>query len=236
MQCASVLGEQIGDKVMASTARDCLRRLERHHPDCAGNSQAAALAIIAGMSTNPQNDAKVILDNGVDAFSTFYGYYMLEALAQTGHMAEAQEMMKQYWGAMLDLGATTFWEDLSYPEVANAGRIDQIVPDGKYDIHADGGAYCYKGLRLSLCHGWASGPTSWLSRNVLGVKPLTPGCAQVEVKPTLGNLVNAEGDVPTPQGPIHVKAWKDKRGKTQCLVEAPEGVKVETDNSFRAQR
>ena len=102
----------------------------------------------------------------------FMGYYMLEALAKSGNYDEAMKMISEYWGAMLDLGATTFWEDFDYSKVAGAGRIDEIVPEGKYDIHADGGAYCYVGLRHSFCHGWASGPTIWLSSHVLGVEPV----------------------------------------------------------------
>lgn len=58
---------------------------------------------------------------------------------------------------MLDMGATTFWEDFDMDWMENAARIDQIVPAGKKDIHGDYGAYCYRGFRHSLCHGWASG-------------------------------------------------------------------------------
>jgi len=86
---------------------------------------------------------------------------------------------------MLDLGATTFWEDFNLEWTSNAARIDELVPAGKKDIHGDYGAYCYLGFRHSLCHGWASGPTAWLSQNVLGVKPLTPGCQRVRVAPQL---------------------------------------------------
>ena len=49
---------------------------------------------------------------------------------------------------MLDLGATTFWEDLNYSDLKKAGRIDEIVPSGKYDIHSMGGGFCYKGLSI----------------------------------------------------------------------------------------
>lgn len=102
----------------------------------------------------------MIARGGAEGFSTFYGYYMLEALAEGGLYDEALQIISNYWGAMLDLGATTFWEDLNYAHAAGAARIDEPVPAGKFDIHAESGAYCYKGLRHSLCHGWASGPHS----------------------------------------------------------------------------
>lgn len=95
--------------------------------------------------------------------------------------------------------------------------IDQIVPEGKESIHADYGNYCYKGLRHSLCHGWAAGPTAWLGQHVLGVTPLKPGFAEVRVQPVLADLEWAEGTFPTPKGNIHVRA---ERGKDP-VIDAP---------------
>lgn len=141
-------------------------------------------------------------------------------------MADAIGLVRDYWGAMIRLGATSFWESLNYADTKNAARIDELTPEGKYDIHKDGGEYCYVGLRQSLCHGWAAGPTPWLQRHVLGVRPVDPGCTTVEVKPELGSLDFAEGTVPTPKGPVKVSAHKDKGGKTVVAVSAPKGVKI----------
>ena len=52
--------------------------------------------------------------------------------------------------------------------------ITEITPEGTKDIHGDFGAYCYENFRHSLCHGWASGPTPWMSRHVLGVEVVSP--------------------------------------------------------------
>lgn len=226
MQAGQELAEVLGDDATAAVARDCVRRMEKVKVNPHDNKQAAALGIIAGRSADPGKDIKIIERGGADGFSTFYGYYMLEALASQGLHAEAMKMIKDYWGAMLDLGATTFWEDLKYSDVANAARIDEPVPAGKRDIHADGGDYCYKGLRLSLCHGWASGPTSWLSRHVLGFRPLEAGCATLEVNPQLGDLDWAKGSIPTPKGVISVEVSKGADGKPVCHVMAPKGVNV----------
>lgn len=81
---------------------------------------------------------------------------MLEALAKDGKYQEAMEIISDYWGAMLDLGATTFWENFTYQERINAVGIDELPDPTRFNIHADGGAHCYIGLRASLCHGWAS--------------------------------------------------------------------------------
>lgn len=60
-------------------------------------------------------------------------------------------------GAMLDWGATTFWEDFDLRWTKNACRIDQLPAPGQEDIHGDRGAHCYVGFRHSLCHGWSAG-------------------------------------------------------------------------------
>lgn len=226
MNAAADIARFMNDSELASLAASTLKRMDKVKVDTHNNKQAAAMAVISGCSANPAKDAKIILDKGADGFSTFYGYYMLDALAATGHKDKAMEIMKDYWGAMIDLGATTFWEDLKYSDVANAARIDEIVPEGKYDIHSGGGAYCYKGLRLSLCHGWASGPTSWLTRHILGVRPTAPGCAEIEVDPYLGNLAYVRGTFPTPKGVVTVDVTRDASGKPICNVTAPAGIKV----------
>lgn len=86
---------------------------------------------IAGLMS-PQKACKdVISVGGAEGFSTFYGYYMLQALAQSGEYQQALDIIRQFWGGMLDLGATTFWEDFNLDWAQNAGRLDEFVPEGK---------------------------------------------------------------------------------------------------------
>jgi hypothetical protein len=98
------------------------------------------------------------------------------------------------------------------------------VPEGKKDLHGDFGAHCYVGFRHSLCHGWAAGPTAWLSHNVLGVQPLAAGCAQVRIAPQLGNLKWVEGTYPTPKGPIRVRHDQQADGSIVSKIELPPGI------------
>jgi len=63
---------------------------------------------------------------------------------------------------------------------------------------------------LSLSHGWSTGPTSFLTETILGVRPTGAGFKIVEIAPHLGDLTWAEGDVPTPNGLIHVRV--DRKG------------------------
>ena len=150
-----------------------------------------------------------------------------QGAAKAGHTAEALDDLRQYYGAMLKLGATTFWEDFNLEWIDEAGGWDGIapindfVPEGKRDIHGDYGAYCYTGLRHSLCHGWSSGPVTFLTRHILGVKILEAGCKKLEIKPNLCGLEYVKGTYPTPLGIVSIYADKDG-----VKIDAPDGIEI----------
>ena len=224
LEAGAEMAEWLGKDYLQKECTAVAQQLRTYVPDAVGNSQAAALLAIQGMM-DPEEASAIILGNGPEKFTSFMGYYLLEALAKGGHYTEAMRLISDYWGRMLDLGATTFWEDFNYVDAKNAARIDEIVPEGKFDIHADGGAWCYVGLRHSFCHGWASGPTAWLSRHVLGVVPVEPGFRKVLIDPNLGDLEWAEGTFPTPYGLIEVRHRKNPDGSVSSEVKLPKGVK-----------
>ena len=192
----------------------------------AGDKQAAALLTIAGVLDPQTANSQCLAVDGAKGFSTFYGYYMLRAMAMAGNYQGALDVIRTYWGAMLDLGATTFWEDFNMEWLPNAARIDELVPAGKKDIHGDYGAYCYQGFRHSLCHGWASGPTSWLSEFVLGVQVVEPGCRTIRITPHLGDLQWVEGSFPTPYGDIQIRHEKEANGNIKSQIEAPKEIRI----------
>ena len=127
---------------------------------------------------------------------------------------------------MLDLGSTTFWEDFNINWMKNAARIDELVPAGKVDVHKTYGGYCYMKFRHSLCHGWASGPTAWMSRYVLGIEIAEPGCKAVRIVPHLGDLQWAEGSFPTPYGVIKVRHTKKSDGTIDTELSCPKEITV----------
>ncbi|MCP5525277.1 MAG: alpha-L-rhamnosidase [Verrucomicrobiales bacterium] len=218
------LSDTLGDPQTAGLCREAVVRLRRHQPESSGRKSPAALLALAG-ARDPEAVARnVLAAGGPRDLSTFYGFYVLEALAAAGEIDRAIAFIQTYWGAMLDLGATTFWEDFNLEWMTNAGRIDELVPPGRKDIHGDCGAHCYVGFRHSLCHGWASGPTAWLSRHVLGIRPLEPGCRRLLVAPNLGPLAWAEGSYPTPSGPVRVRHEKQADGTIRSEVDAPAGI------------
>ena len=221
------LMDVLGDDRRADLCREAAARARRVVPEVAGSKSGAALQVLAGMRDPAATARDVLLRDGARGVSTFYGLYVLEALAAAGEIEAALDLIRTYWGGMLDLGATTFWEDFDLAWTGNVGRIDELVPPDRQDIHGDFGGYCYEGFRHSLCHGWASGPTSWLSRHVLGVTPLDPGFTRARVAPRLGSLAWAEGACPTPHGPIHVRHERQPDGGVASTVRAPEGIVIE---------
>ena len=138
----------------------------------------------------------VILDDEVMKIQTPYmRFYELEALCSLGLQERVMKEMKSYWGDMLRLGATSFWE-LYNPEDTGVGH---------YAMY--GRAY-----GKSLCHAWGASPVYLLGKYYLGVVPTKPGFAAYEVRPNRGGLAWMEGDVPAPFGKIHVRA--DEKGVT----------------------
>lgn len=131
----------------------------------------------------------------------FMEYWMLAAWFEAGLAREALAEMRSYWGQMLRNGATTTWElvDRRVP------GMDRIVVGGR-----------------SHCHGWSAGPAHLLPAYVLGITPTVPGFAEVAIRPRLGDLQWAEGEVPTPLGVIRAR-W-NAGPRLTGEVELPAGV------------
>ena len=216
----------LDDTKTAKLCQISVEKLKKHVPDMAGSKQAAALLSISGLVPAEKANDEVLAKDGVHKISTFYGYYMLIGRALAGDYQGALDNIREYWGAMLNLGATTFWEDFDIAWMENAGRIDEIASEGKVDVHKAYGKYCYEQFRHSFCHGWASGPTSWLSQYVLGVNVLEPGCKKIELKPNLGDLEWAKGTFPTPYGVVEIEHRKNAKGEIKTTFKAPPQVRV----------
>ncbi|MCI8388333.1 MAG: alpha-L-rhamnosidase [Clostridiales bacterium] len=228
LQSCEYLSKELGNVKLAELCRGAVEKLGKHIPELKAKSASALLAL-SKICDAEKIDREIISPIGARGYSTFYSYYILAAKALAGNTTGALSDMREYYGAMLKLGATTFWEDFSLDWTENdkgewdAYGIDEIVPEGGKDIHGDFGAYCYVGLRHSLCHGWSSGPVAFLTRHVLGIKVLEAGCKRLEIKPDLCGLEYVRGSFPTPFGKVSVYA--DKSGKLE--IDAPKEIVIE---------
>lgn len=220
------LMDQLGETARVAACRCMAGRVRMHVPDCGQSKQAAALMALSGLGDAKSLHEQVIRPGGAHGYSTFMGYYILAAKARAGDWQGALQDLRDYWGGMLQMGATSFWEDFQLEWMENAGRIDEIVPEGKEDIHGDRGAFCYAGFRHSLCHGWASGPVPFLTRYILGVRRGEPGGKSLVLQPQLGDLTWVRGSVPTAQGVVHVSHARMPDGSVKTEYDAPAGIQV----------
>lgn len=155
--------------------------------------------------TQQQIYQNVLKNDAIPPIATpYFKLYELMALCKAGDLEYAQNMLDSYWGAMLDLGATTIWE-----------QYDPAEP-----IPACYGMYGMP-YQKSLCHAWSSGPIYFLGRYCLGVYPTAPGYQTYAVKPQAGIYQSFKGDVPTEKGNIHV-AYEN--GVVSVLSELDGGV------------
>lgn len=138
-------------------------------------------------------DRCLLNDAVLPIVTPYMRFYELEAHCAIGRQTEVTKEMRPYWGGMLDLGATSFWE--------------LYDPREKGDQH-----YAMYGRTFgrSFCHAWGASPAYLLGRYYLGVTPTAPGFAQYEVRPNLGGLKWFKGKVPTPKGEVSVEVRDGK--------------------------
>jgi alpha-L-rhamnosidase len=148
---------------------------------------------------------KVLLNDNIQKITTPYmRFFELEALCALGEQEFVLDEIRDYWGGMLKLGATSFWElynpsDKGEEHLAMYGR-----PYGK-----------------SLCHAWGASPIYLFGKYYFGVKPISAGYKTYEVKPNLGGLQWIEGKVPTPNGSVDIYC-----STKEIKVKSSEGVGI----------
>ncbi|MCR5694223.1 MAG: alpha-L-rhamnosidase [Clostridia bacterium] len=148
-----------------TTAEELLAKLEKQDMPVVSAKQVLALKYFASGSLS-RKEADMLIEGGAKGFSTFMSYFILTAIAKLHGTDTAIKLMKEFYGAMLDRGATTFFEDFNMDWLEGSGRIDEPTPDGMLDIHGDFGAFCYIGYRHSLCHGWSAGVIPFIAENL----------------------------------------------------------------------
>lgn len=237
MEAGAVLCKELNEVLLSEKYMKSAALLRKYVPEHGQSKQASALMSLAGIVDKKSINEEVLSVDGAKNISTFLGYYILKARAESGDIIGSLENIREYWGGMLSLGATTFWEDFNIEWLHNAARIDEIVTEGdsKIDVHGTYGDHCYVKYRHSLCHGWASGPTAWLSEYVLGVKLIEAGCETIEITPQLGDLEWVEGTYPTPKGNVFMRHELKADGTVKSYIEVPEGIHVKCSPAAEVQ-
>ncbi|WP_238412653.1 alpha-L-rhamnosidase-related protein [Saccharothrix deserti] len=153
--------------------------------------------------------AALVRDNGGRIGTGFLGTpFVLPALTDTGHVAEAYQLLLNTecpgWLYQIAHGATTMWE-----------RWDAIRPDGTVHLEASS--------MLSFNHYAYGAVANWLYRSVAGLAPAAPGYREVLIAPRPGGgLANASASVETEYGTASV-AWSISGTTLTVEAELPPG-------------
>jgi alpha-L-rhamnosidase len=148
-----------------------------------GESEAVANALLELLSNDPASP-------NVEVFGMFT---VLEGLGQAGRLAEALELIRLYWGYMVNQGATTWWER----------------------FNAD---CCYS---ASLSHGWGSSPTWFLTTYLLGARQESPN--DWRLAPAFDGVAFAQGSLPIGASSLDVRWEGQGCQAHQLRLAAPPG-------------
>lgn len=146
----------------------------------------------------------------------FFYHIVLETLSRHNLLQEGIEIMREYWGGMLDRGATTWWEtfDLSLP-----------LPTFPSPYLGHTPTYLMDSIPVSLSHGWGASPTYILSRELLGVDVTELGQGIVKLRPKKSAGIDwVRGIVPTRLGDIQAEWHVGKDEKLMFKAVLPLGV------------
>jgi hypothetical protein len=171
-----------------------------------GDRATRALAFVHKRLGTPNGELAVdsadhnSVSNVISPFVSYQELLADSALGTVGGDTQAMSDLRRTWAHMLTGDTTsTLWETVS--------------PSGGLGL----GSY------TSMAHGWGTGPTAYLTNQLLGVTPTSGGFATFQVAPRpAGGVTWAQGTVPTPQGPIQA-GWHQKGQSFQVAVTAPAG-------------
>ncbi len=152
------------------------------------SSQHANFFPLAFGLVPPENQTSVVnwlKGTGMNC-SPYAAQYLMEALFEHNAAQKALDLITadtdRSWKHMLNSGTTISWE----------------AWDLKYKSNQDWN------------HAWGAAPANLLPRYVLGVQPEVPGWKSVLISPCVGELKQAQGKIPTPQGPVIIH-WKNDK-------------------------
>ncbi|SFE52833.1 alpha-L-rhamnosidase [Paenibacillus catalpae] len=152
---------------------------------------ANIFALLWEFADNEQRESiitNVLLNDEVPRISTpYFKFYELEVMCRIGRLDYVSAQIQSYWGGMIQLDATTFWEEYN-PDITGPERL------GMY-----GDRY-----GKSLCHAWGASPIYLLGRYYFGVYPTSAGYETFAIEPQHGGLEWLKGTIPVNGGTVTV--------------------------------
>ena len=142
----------------------------------------------------------ILFDENVPKIVTpYFKFYEFEALCRMGRQKEVFAQIEDYWGKMLELGATTFWELFD--------DTDQGVEH--YGMYG-------KKFGKSLCHAWSASPIYLLGRYFMNVSYVNGEPVVGEASPLLGDF---EAVLPARGGSLYLQCRNGKYVKKELRLD-----------------
>ncbi|CAN5479341.1 hypothetical protein BH10BAC2_BH10BAC2_22880 [soil metagenome] len=156
------------------------------------SQHANALAILSGMveGSAAKSLGEKLISDTTLAPASIYYKYYLHQALIKAGMGDDYLKWLGKWYENIGMGLTT-WAEMSN---VSSSRSD--------------------------CHAWGSSPNIEYFRTILGIDSDAPGFSKIKIEPHLGDLKNAEGEMPHPNGTIAV-SYKMKDGKWNMQANLP---------------
>ena len=130
-------------------------------------------------------------DNVIQITTPYFKFYENQVHCMEGNGSLLEESIHDYYGSMLDLGATTLYE--------------QYDPNDKGAEHF---AMYGRPFEKSLCHAWSTSPIYLLGAYRAGVRNTGVAFSSFEVRPNPGTIGTFHAVVPVPGGSVTVDVVK----------------------------
>ncbi|WP_197975058.1 MULTISPECIES: alpha-L-rhamnosidase-related protein [unclassified Klebsiella] len=131
---------------------------------------------------------RVLLNDAIAQIVTpWFTFFELDTLCRCGQQERVLQKIRSYWGGMLALGATTFWEEYN----------PQVAGDEHYAMYGDK-------FGKSLCHAWGASPLYLLGRYFVGLRALTPGYETFIIEPWLTSFSRLDCTLPIKDGEVRL--------------------------------
>ena len=131
----------------------------------------------------------------------FFMWQVLKALDRIGRFDLALALTRERWGRMVERGAESVSEE--------------------WGMHGSWRTGQYTTFMRTESHAWSACPAEFLTKTLIGLEIIEPGCKRVRLSPKAGALGPFRVTYPTPHGPIVVS--NDSTGTT---IEVPDHVTV----------
>ncbi len=157
------------------------------------SQHANSLAILAGLVKGADATAlsKNMLTDATLTQCTIYFKYYLHQALIKSGLGNNYMQWLDIWRDNIKMGLTT-WAEFS------------DLPNSRSD-----------------CHAWGSSPNIEFFRTILGIDSYASGFSKIKIEPHLGDLKNASGEMPHPNGKVAV-AYKLNANKWSIKIDLPQ--------------